>query len=490
MKFFLVFAVFGSLACAQPTPELGERVDAYLDRWDAWVEPIPYEQRAIQEMLDVDQWLRDMHDREGGERYLKTFKPDDGDRLDEFTDWAWTVELVEENQDRITQIREYAYRQAVGASLRDASWRYRREPQGLIEVASANPQFIDDISPQYWSMLREQAKLLRVDAVLAADEGDGERFIKNLKAMVNIARLGKVTGAWLDHLVMTAHLNMIASMALTEEFNLDQLDDEYVQDLLLVIDACSALYDLNAALVSERIVAHEKMQWLCVDMRGDRLGPVGVARFVGDRGRAISKLWYDGSWDTDERLRYLAESFALMYMLPSVSGQIAYIDRFYDSIIEFELAQVHSLSSLPKAVQVLEDPDWATGWDSMIAASLVLKNNVWFHYVHTQTQFAAARLRISAVLFQRETGSYPQGIEQIEGEFTDFYTGRPLGYKLKNEHPLIYSGGTDRDDDSGRPTDDPSDAWLFYPLDEIKRLLESDQERFDGDLILYPEVDE
>jgi hypothetical protein len=89
---------------------------------------------------------------------------------------------------------------------------------------------------------------------------------------------------------------------------------------------------------------------------------------------------------------------------------------------------------------------------------------------------------IALEAYRREHGSYPQELKALVPGFVaripeDRFTGGELKYRLLDGKPLVYSVGTDRDDDGGRapqstykaagwevpdaPT--PDGDWLLYP---------------------------
>lgn len=488
MKLSLVLGLLSPVVVAQPAPVLGEDAAAYLDRWDAWVESIPEDQRAITEMLDVDRWFREMEEREGGQRYLMTSPPDDDDP-DDLADWEWSLRVVREHQDRMEQIRSYADRRAVGASLRESSWRFRREYKRLIDIQSATPEYLDDISPEYWTLLREHSLLLRVDSFIAITEGDGDRLIRNLQAIAQIARLNRVTGAWFDYILAQSHQNIILHLALSDEVDFQRLDQKTLQAFLHVLDGLHPQADVLDALELERVVVLDRLRWLSADQQGDRFGPIGVARFVDDRGRAFTRMWAREHRGVRERARYVLEGVVLMQVLPNVSTQAALINAYFDSFQHIDLDSMHSMRSFPEAFSELDDLERESAQSQVIARHLVSTQTLRYGLVYSPTCIDAARLRIHAELYRLEHGAYPTDLSQLGGVFTDRYSGQSLQYALRDGRPMIYSVGADRDDDGGRPAADPRYSMEFFTLDELKDLDPHLAEDLDGDLIFYPPVD-
>lgn len=69
----------------------------------------------------------------------------------------------------------------------------------------------------------------------------------------------------------------------------------------------------------------------------------------------------------------------------------------------------------------------------------------------------AMLVAIALELYRRRTGSWPESLEQLVPDLLpavppDRFDGRPLRYRLIDGKPLLYSIGSDRDDDGGRPS--------------------------------------
>ena len=62
---------------------------------------------------------------------------------------------------------------------------------------------------------------------------------------------------------------------------------------------------------------------------------------------------------------------------------------------------------------------------------------------------------IAFELYHREHGAWPKTLDELSPRWlpsvpVDRITGKPLGYKIVDDRPLVYSVGKDRDDDGGR----------------------------------------
>jgi len=81
-----------------------------------------------------------------------------------------------------------------------------------------------------------------------------------------------------------------------------------------------------------------------------------------------------------------------------------------------------------------------------------------------------ALIGIALELYHREHNAWPKTLQELSPRWlpelpVDRITGKPLGYTIVDDRPLVYSMGADGDDDGGRiPTEngEPNahDAWL------------------------------
>jgi hypothetical protein len=104
---------------------------------------------------------------------------------------------------------------------------------------------------------------------------------------------------------------------------------------------------------------------------------------------------------------------------------------------------------------------------------------------------AATRAAIAAFEHRIANGDWPATLAEIDTTyspepFIDAYTGKALLYKLTEEGPLIYSAGTDRDDDEGRPYKGALSYPPWQTVEEISNLDTRELEDLDGDWVLYP----
>ena len=105
----------------------------------------------------------------------------------------------------------------------------------------------------------------------------------------------------------------------------------------------------------------------------------------------------------------------------------------------------------------------------------------------------ATLVSIALELYHREHGAFPESLDELVPAFLeeiplDRFDGKPLKYHLTPEGPVLYSVGTDRDDDGGVAPEFGNALEWFTPT-EVEAARRGDPEAPtipDGDWILFP----
>jgi len=80
---------------------------------------------------------------------------------------------------------------------------------------------------------------------------------------------------------------------------------------------------------------------------------------------------------------------------------------------------------------------------------------------------------IALELYRREHRGYPDSLDALVPELlpalpVDRFTGKTLGYAVRDDRPVLYGVGSDYDDDGGVPPQPPTEP-VYPPFDEISR---------------------
>jgi len=95
-----------------------------------------------------------------------------------------------------------------------------------------------------------------------------------------------------------------------------------------------------------------------------------------------------------------------------------------------------------------------------------------------------ALIGIALELYRREHGDWPETLKRLSPKWLpelpiDRINGGPLGYRVSEDGVVVYSLGTDTDDDQGRPPEESTRYNVFPPSPN------SDDFRKDGDWVLW-----
>ena len=486
-----------SSVIAQPRPLVGEGVDAYLDRWDEWLATIPQDQRAMTMIEQVDAAMDDAIHAIQGDWYWVSWHSDAHGNNDYNRDWEWTVAFIESHPQVLESIRQYSTLPIVGDSLRVASFAYRSHPRRtyVLEL-SPKPIALDDIAPEYLSLLRQQFILLMADANLAIEQGNDPRLLADLQAVYGLVRLSRTTGGWLDELVKGAYAGSITQLCLNPRIDWSGVGSDTLLAVLKIIDKIDGLVAPVEALEIERVIAQEKINWLSEDQRDDRVGPLGVARLIDlvywshvERVLTLTKT----PESKGERLVVSLLALIIQRSLASLPEQLRRVDEYFDaaiSLCELDSANMHTF---PEAITRVDGPRAQYQSRFVVADHAITARNLWFNLCLQPTMHNAARLRLVLEIHHRRHGVYPNHAIDLDSDLEQHLSirtlGMPLQWKIVDDALLIYWVGPDRDDDNGRPILDEGGSPMQWPgfltLDELKVIHESDPGSVDGDWVLF-----
>ena len=85
-----------------------------------------------------------------------------------------------------------------------------------------------------------------------------------------------------------------------------------------------------------------------------------------------------------------------------------------------------------------------------------------------------ALIGIALELYRREKGNWPESLEQLSPRWLpvlpiDRINGGPLGYRTSEKGAVVYSFGTDTDDDQGRPPEESTRYEVGPTLTQRRR---------------------
>ncbi len=364
-----------------------------------------------------------------------------------------------------------------------------------------NPIFVSVWSPQCVP-LRQAARLLMLDARVAAIDGDPERCAADIEAMIGAAGHTLQLRLLLSDLVgLTIGYQACRATKSVLHKHPDVLSDTQLARLSHRLAVLGGGAEVRLNLASEYAMFEDILQRLYTDDgRGDGQPTPEMLSVALSATRIQQRLPRVPSWavapaastilsgrrETQARFRVLLARAETEARTPLWARDRSEVDR--------ELQELHSspfrrLRSFPVSACLPSCSD----------ASLTCE---YFMQARDATLVA-----IALELYRRRTAAWPAALEELTPRFLpqvplDRYDGKPIKYRLVDGQPLVYSVGVNRIDDGGRLPEarGPDDAWAGrnararrwqppvggYPSPggvPVESLL-------DGDWILWPPVEE
>ena len=414
--------------------------------------------------------------------------------------WDEKVTWLGEHQDALSIVRRASQRQALGFVLGPGGSQDDVQlwpnltgdgPRLHIDAKVPGADTIGDpvitVVIPYVNELLILGNLLADDASVSRERGDARRLLGDVEAMLGMARqLAQADGfIYTDFIgisVATKALNQIEQTLVERPELLQNPDLQRLAHMLARPDTAATLVRLD------RVAFRDAIQRLYTDdgHGSGRLTPDGLKLlpYVG----AIA-----GSREFGPDIRMIATLGPVAMMLSASRQEV--------------LAEYERLTALGDANlrKTLRQADWTPvdqqlqRWrDSIIgriryAPILILMQSG--HAAHLRAErYLAQRdgllVGIALKHYHRQRTHYPQTLDALVPDLlpaipADRITGDPLRYRLIDGRPLIYSVGSDRDDDGGRvprlshiedyrdPSIPPEAAadgdWVLYPAPLVSR---------------------
>ena len=419
----------------------------YMAEWNAATVRVPEDQRAWpvyrEAALALGEWPEQNKDadlRPGG------------------AGWPAMAEFVSQHARSVELIRQAAAMPELGwilsASIRDEDAPLLNPRQGTqparapAQPAVENPDFMSFLLPPL-APLRNAARLLSVDAYLAAEVSEGERALQDLQAILQIAEHARQTRFLVGDLIAVAIVNKACSTAGTLLRDHPQLlTDEQLAVLAHELAAvCGGT--LRVRFDSERACIEDLLQrYWTDDGHGDGLlRPDLLRALAGADAAAADQVGAAPAW-------------LLPLVSPIMAGRRELHARFTAILDGYEAeaatplwergehsvdAQVEALASAPlDRIRYLPL--------SIMSPALGRASRIGELAVQSRD---ATLVAIALELYHRRHGVWPAKLAELAPQLLpqvppDRYDGRSIKYRVIDGQPLLYSVGADRKDDNGR----------------------------------------
>lgn len=415
-------------------------------------------------------------------------------------DWPTVVQYVSENHEALRLYRDAAAKPAMGMVVSTSPdlevQRHNQEfPERFVPPPpdkSDNPPIIGALLPNL-SVMRFGSRMLRIDALDAADKGDGPRVLADISAMLAMADQCTQQKPLMADLVSIAIMAQAAG-AMSEILNRnpDALDDAAWIGLSHRLAAARGGI-LRMRLEGERAYFEDVLQRTYTDDgNGDGHLRPGKEQFFGI--------------PNDPPCESVASFVAVGPVFSAIVAGRRDMQAKYNELA----AMVEQEAGLPLWQRDASAADSEIGrlktsnvqnakflFISLLFPSLSAAN---FLFEVTTQQRDATLVAIALELYRRKHGEYPPTLEALVPQYLptvppDRYDGNPLKYKLENGRPLLYSIGVDRKDDGGvlpkgqHRTSANWSAGSWVPPSQLPKP-GPEYDKINGDWILWPPVED
>lgn len=360
-----------------------------------------------------------------------------------------------------------------------------------------DPPLINVLLP-YLSDLRHFGRTLVVDARVAIESHDADRFVANIRAIAGIARHADEPDLLINKLVQVA-LFTLACNTVKEALPSGVLAETHLRDLAHTL----ATFDesvLRIDFSTERLFLDDFVQ-----------------RSYSDNGRGSGHLTYEGlrflsdvqggsapqSGDSDRAAKGIEAAIgpASILVMASRHDLMRKADDIYTLAREYAQTPMwlREGSAAEREAEALNSSFLQRTRYSLLAIVLPATTKATSAIDHARQVRDGTLVAIALESYRLRHGAYPAALSDLVPAFlpavpVDRFDGSPMKYRLagsdSDARPILYSIGVDRFDDHGRgPADPRSDASVAAfrdPAATVAMLAQpSTAPTLRGDWILY-----
>lgn len=345
--------------------------------------------------------------------------------------------------------------------------------------------------------MRSLARLLAIDSRRAARAGDGSAALVDVNALLGISRHCQELPFLVNAFVASAVQKMAYAQIEEVLANTPSLwSDAQLIELAHALSAADI--DWRPALEGERLSFYDVVQRLYTDdgLGGGRITDEGIRSLDVTGGKLVPYEWMDDDAKSIVGRRSVFLPFAAAAIADRAELVSAYERVFAEIVARFES---------PLWSETWQMDDEVARWSPQdrirylpITMMLLAGENV-DHVLGTSLKHAAETecgvrdgvlIGIALELFHRRHGKWPTALDELAPRWLpsvpgDRITGKPLRFKLVDDRPVVYSLGTDRDDDDGRMPrgdDGQPNGFLAAPTN-------TEGQPLDGDWVIWSSVE-
>lgn len=402
--------------------------------------------------------------------------------------WSDSVALIESKQELLESFRQASSKPVLGLELKYRISDYSPEdqqalfPEGTAENgdeadSSLNNMVVNVLLP-HLGAFRNASRMLYVDSILAAEQGDVDRVIRNLEATFGMSRHAAGNNTVVGCMMSWACAE-IAFQAVGKV--LQRYPDAFTDEELAQLQDMVVAHNLRSLLrlEGERAMAYDIFQNVFSD-DGE-----GDGRITLSGARTIAGLMsMHGAGNSDQSI---VEStlHASVIALYGAGTSRKKVSEAYDQVLDGTEERIgHPLAQmLDEAKDSIYDEiveegsavDLVLGWvavaDSFLCQRLGRSIGIQ----------SGIEVGIAVHRFQRDHERLPENLDELIPNYLanipqDGLNGNAICYQVENDEFKLYWNGVDGDDDGGNLPDDISS--MDYGLHMA--------EEVDGDWVLWP----
>ena len=398
--------------------------------------------------------------------------------------WDVAASYIEQHGEAMELIREGAARPGlgylVGYAIDDADRLLWPDMPVTDEIAIGFQPGLTAVILTYLDSMSRLSWLLAMDALRAAELGDGPLAVANIEAITGMARHTIEVPFILNNLVAFRQ----ASLAVTTlgEILGDRPDVFTDEQLGRLAHRFSALFGgrLRPRLDGERMVVDDLVQRLYTD------DGAGGGRLTAEGLSALTSLGSPG--DVVGAGPFAPIAGLLVANRRELTEEVG---RWF-TMIEAEYAKPLWQRDLNRIQREINDRMQSPLYVSTYLFIPLMMEPL--AHVGTRPELVtqerdAVCVAIALELYRRRHGSWPSSLDALVPELLpeippDRFDGRPLRYRLIDDQPVVYSVGADRDDDGAML---PRGGFSRYAPANAT-LVNDEGTGVDGDWVLWPVV--
>ena len=346
------------------------------------------------------------------------------------------------------------------------------EPPELISILLGHVQ-----------ILNHAGTLLVSDAVLAAESGDAGRTYGNLTACLRVVQHAQDEPFLVSGMIsLSIEWTLLDTIEAILRDHSELFSDEQLANLAHHLSAINP--PVEYWFESERLWTLDVMQRI--------YGKSGRVTYKGAIYLShLSEIVGTVAGQANEQLLVGIGLPAINQLLASRDEQLAMFNEIRQQEQVYFTKPLWELTHQKRPAARLQ----RTQWDQIRYKPLVLLMPDARAFRRTTERNVGRRegalIGIALELYRREHGNWPESLVEISPRWLpelpiDRINGGPLGYRVSEDGVVVYSFGTDTDDDQGRPPIEGSKRYhVFSPSPITPGLAPSEVRKRDGDWVIW-----